>query len=58
MSPPVPFNSKGQRPFSLLVLIGCSSGSNWIGVGFQVVVIFIDSFVDDLTYVRNIEVCT
>jgi hypothetical protein len=27
-------------------------------MGFQVVVIFIDSFMDDVIYVRNVEVCT
>jgi len=26
-------------------------------MGFQVVVMFIDSFVDDVTYVRDVEVC-
>jgi hypothetical protein len=26
-------------------------------MGFQFVVIFIDSFIDDVTYVRDIEVC-
>jgi hypothetical protein len=51
------FNSKDRHPFSLLVFVGCSSGSNWIEMGFQVVVIFIDSFVEDLAYVRDVEVC-
>jgi hypothetical protein len=27
------------------------------GGGFQVVVMFIDSFMDDVTYVRDVEVC-
>jgi hypothetical protein len=27
-------------------------------MGFQVVVMFIDSFMDDVIYVRNVEVCT
>jgi len=27
-------------------------------MGFQVVAIFIDSLMDDVTYVRNVEVCT
>jgi len=26
-------------------------------MGFQVVVTFIDSFMDDVTYVKNVEVC-
>ena len=26
-------------------------------MGFQVVVMFIDLFMDDVTYVRNVEVC-
>jgi hypothetical protein len=26
-------------------------------MGFQVVVMFIDSFMDDVTYVRDVEVC-
>ena len=26
-------------------------------MGFQFVVMFIDSFMDDVTYVRNVEVC-
>ena len=26
-------------------------------MGFQVVVIFIDSFMDDVAYVRNVEMC-
>jgi hypothetical protein len=27
------------------------------GMGFQVVVMFIDSFMDDVAYVRDVEVC-
>jgi hypothetical protein len=27
-------------------------------MGFQVLVVFIDSFMDDVTYVRDVEVCT
>jgi len=26
-------------------------------MGFQVVLMFFDSFMDDVTYVRNVEVC-
>ena len=29
-----------------------------MGMGFQVVVMFIDSFMDDVAYVRDVEVCT
>jgi hypothetical protein len=36
--------------------MGYSSGW-WIGLGFQVVVIIIDSFMDEVTYVRDVEVC-
>jgi len=58
MSPHVPWKSKGQHRFSLLVFTGCSSGSNsGLGLGFLFVVMFIDSSMDDVTYVRDVEVC-
>jgi hypothetical protein len=58
MSPQVSCKSKGQHLFSLLVFIACSSGSNsGLGRAFQVVVMFIDSFMDDVTYVRGVKFC-
>jgi hypothetical protein len=47
--------SKGQQRFSLLLFIGCINGCN-SGLGW-VVVRFIDSFMDDVTYVRYVDVC-
>jgi hypothetical protein len=29
----------------------------WVVMGFQVGVMFIDSFMDDVAYVRDVEVC-
>ena len=55
MSPLGPCKSKGQHLFRLVVFMVCSSGSN--SGGFQLVVMFIDSLIDDVTYVRDVEVC-
>jgi len=60
MPPQGPCKSKGQRRFSLAVFIqiACSSGSSsGLGRDFQVVVMFIDSYMDDVIYVRYVEVC-
>jgi hypothetical protein len=58
MSPQLPWKSNGQHLFNLLVLTDCSSGSNsGLGLTFQVLVLFIVSFMDDFTYVRDVEVC-
>ena len=57
MLPQVPCKSKGQYLFSLLVFIGCSNDRQQIGMCVQVVVMFIDSFIYDVAYVRNVEVC-
>jgi hypothetical protein len=59
MSPQVHCKSEGQHLFSLLVFTGCSSGCNcrlgWASRLF--VVSFIDSFMDDVTCVKDVEVC-
>jgi len=42
----------------LQFVFSCSNiGFGISGVGFQVVEIFIDSFMDDVNYVRDVELC-
>ena len=56
MSPQVSCKSKGQHSFSLLVIIACSGGSNsGLGMGFKFVVMLIVSFMDGVTYVRDVK---
>jgi len=55
MSAQMPSKSKGQHRFSLLEFTGCSSGSNG-GLGWASI-LFIYSFMDDVTYIKYVEVC-
>ena len=55
MSAQLPSKSKGQHRYSLLEFTVCSSGSNG-GLGWASILI-IYSFMDDVTYVRDVEVC-
>ena len=50
--------SEVQSLFSLLLLVGCVSVStSGLGWDSSLLRFFVDSFFDDLTYVRDVEVC-
>ena len=50
--------SEVQHIFNLLFLIGCFSVcTSGLGVGFWFVEVFVNSFVDDLAYIGDVEVC-
>jgi hypothetical protein len=53
----LPYKSNGQHLFNLLLFTGCSSGSNMDWDGLLGCCDVIDSFMDDITYVRDVEVC-
>ena len=56
--PPQTCRSKGQHRFNIPLYTGSKQWlQQWIGVGFWLVVMFVDSFLDDVTYIGDAEVC-